>query len=163
MGWSSGSVSCATSIRGGWYVWIMDIGLEEERSRPGCGESWPMVLLVLYGRGEVVAAGVMYVCDGSWMYMESIFDPGTGVGEKGPPCASRLLVKWPMNNETMHFDVRKPKDPAIAGSGELTPIASTHLDGSGRRTRSQQRISQQYSWCPSREGEAEGRASGRCR
>jgi hypothetical protein len=101
------------------------------------------LLLPLYARGEVVAAGVMYICDGSWTCLESIFDGGTGVGEKGPPCASRLLVKWPINIETMHLDVRKPKGSAIAGSGELTPIATTHLDCGGRRARSQQQMSQQ--------------------
>jgi hypothetical protein len=100
------------------------------------GESSPAAVL-LYGRGEAVAAGVMYVCVGSWTYMVSIFDAGAGTGEKGLGCASRLLVKWPMNDETMHLDVSntyRTRSPEL-GNSKLTPIASTHLNGSVQRAR----------------------------
>lgn len=43
IGCSSGMVSCAISIRGGWYVWTIDIGRDDERSvlvLMGVGDSW---------------------------------------------------------------------------------------------------------------------------
>jgi len=53
MRWSSGSVSAPTSMTGGWYVWIIDMGREEGRESVenwrwwlGEGDARPLLLYV---------------------------------------------------------------------------------------------------------------------
>ena len=64
--------------------------------------------------------------------MASILDAGAGTGEKGLACASRLLVKWPINDETMHLDVSNTS--TLAGSAE---VGTQHAE---RRTQNSPRL-----------------------
>jgi len=104
MGWSSGRVSCVSSIRGGWYVCTIDIGREVMRSP--CGRSrWRRAV------GEFpdsapncgcVGGGVFDCCLNTSCFDESTRDdPACGVGDADPGLLwESRFENWDINERT---------------------------------------------------------------
>jgi hypothetical protein len=91
MGWSSGGVSDATSITGGWYALIMDTGLDEERS-----------VRVLRGVGESRAEDATCAetdegCSGCWT--GALLTGVEEVGDRGGPPKADMNERTTMGTQ----------------------------------------------------------------
>jgi hypothetical protein len=122
MRWSSGSVSALTSMTGGWYVWIMDMGRDERESERERDCWWP-------GEGE--ARSLLYVSRAVADCAKAEEDGGALVGEAGAGDAGPgdalvdggCFCRWAA---PPHCDM---KDRTVAGTLLVYAVASETRPG----------------------------------